>query len=91
MFAGRSIGIVVSVLAKTAPLLVIPLGLLLGILISLISDFGLFHTVENIGLNPDVFAGQYGRGIVLAGWASVAVAFIVACAVVFESTREWFR
>ena len=41
-----------SVFPKIALLLVVPLGLSLGTLVSLIQDFGLVHTVGNIERDP---------------------------------------
>jgi hypothetical protein len=61
-------------------LLVLPLGLCLGTLAGLLSDFGFTHMVQNIKLNPEMFARQYGPCIVFNGWATAAV--VVASAAV---------
>jgi len=60
------------------PLLAVPLGILLGTHIGIISDFGIYHTVDTIRLNPDTFADQYARGMVWSGWASVVITVVLA-------------
>ena len=58
-------------------LLVTPLGLLLGTLYGVISDFGLHETVDTIRLNPDTFADQYAGIVVRNGWAAVAITVVL--------------
>jgi hypothetical protein len=58
--------------------LVTPVGLLAGILIGLISDFGPRCLVENIQLNPSMFANQYAPLIVFAGWAAIVDLVVMA-------------
>jgi hypothetical protein len=67
-----------SVILMIAPLLIIPLGLSLGTLAAIISDFGLWHTMDNVRLNPDTFVKQYGWTTIFNGWASVAVVIVSA-------------
>lgn len=62
-----------SVVLMIAPLLIIPLGLCLGTLVAIISDFGLWHTMDNIRLNPATFVKQYGWIAIFNGWFSVAI------------------
>ena len=68
-------------------LLILPLGLCLGTLAGLLSDFGCTHRVQNIKLNPEMFAKQYGPCIVFNGWAAAAV--LVASAAVVGAA--WIR
>lgn len=79
--------IFVSILVKVAPLLFIPLGLFVGTQISLITDFGLVHMVDNIKLNPDMFANQYAGSLVVCGWFSLAVTLIITIVAVREGLR----
>jgi len=72
-----------SFLGTVAPILFVPLGILIGLQISLVSDFGLAYTVDNIKLNPDMFSKQYARGIVLGGWVSIAIAIVIVLNAVF--------
>jgi len=62
-------------------LLIVPLGLLVGMLLGLISDFSLRNTVGNIRINPEIFANQYAGLLVYSGWTAfvclVAVVVIV--------------
>lgn len=44
-----------------------PLGALAGMMLGLITDFGLLNTTENIRLNPHIFIDQYASDIVWAG------------------------
>ena len=44
-----------------------PLGALAGMMLGLITDFGLVHTTENVALNPHIFIDQYASDIVWAG------------------------
>ena len=53
-----------------AMVLVTPLGLSVGTLFGIITDYGPVYTAENIRLNPGTFANQYARMIVFTGWAS---------------------
>jgi hypothetical protein len=80
--------LLLSVVLKIAPLLVLPLGLSLGTLAGIIRDFGLMHTVDNIGLNADIFVKQYGWTTVFNGWASVAVVIVSAAIVGIELIRR---
>jgi ABC-type Fe3+ transport system permease subunit len=66
--------------------LVVPVGMSVGILLGLISDFGLDFTVDNIRANPDIFAKQYAWPIVIGGWAAV-VALVVLIVIVL--TRRY--
>jgi len=81
--------VVLAFMVKVAPFLLIPCAFFCGIQISLISDFGLMHTVRNIRLNPEDFATQYAWSIVAAGWASVASAFICILVAVVQAL-SWF-
>jgi hypothetical protein len=63
-------------IVAVVPVLVAPIGLLVGILLGLIEDFGARNTVANIQANPSMFANQYARIIIFAGWAAV-VDFVV--------------
>jgi len=62
----------------TGVLLIVPCGFLVGTLFALIKDFGLGYTVDNIRLNPDMFADQYARPLVSAGWVALACLTLVA-------------
>jgi hypothetical protein len=42
-----------------------PIGALLGILIGLISDFGVINLFQNIKINPDIFINQYSSFFVV--------------------------
>ncbi len=77
-----------SVMPIIVPMLVVPLGWSLGTLLGLISDFGLHYTVENIRLNPDMFAKQYSWGIVYGGWIAVAVVVASAATVGIALVRR---
>lgn len=44
-----------------------PLGALAGMMLGLITDFGLVNTTENVRLNPHIFIDQYASDIVWAG------------------------
>ena len=65
-----------------------PLGLSLGKLAGIISNFGLMHTVDNIGINPDIFVKQYRWITVFNGWASVAIVIVSAAIVGIELIRR---
>jgi hypothetical protein len=52
-------------------LLCLPLGLSVGTLLGLLSDFGLRYTVENIRANPEIFANQYAGLLVYSGWTAL--------------------
>ena len=52
-------------------LLMIPVGLSIGVLISVLGDFGVQYTIENIRLNSESFAAQYGSFVVVNGWISL--------------------
>lgn len=68
----------IKYLAVVVPLLIAPLGMLLGTLLSVISDFGLNHTADTIRLNPVTFADQYATSVVRNGWAAAAIMILLA-------------
>ncbi len=53
----------------------------MGTMLGLLSDFGLWNTVDNIKANPTIFADQYAWNIVSTGWVSV-VALIGSAAII---------
>jgi len=69
----------------------VPNGLLAAILFNLIGTFGVKYTVDSILLNQDVFANQYARLVVYAGWsASVSVVVLLVIAGI-QVTSSWRR
>ena len=72
-------------------LLVLPLGLWLGTLLGLISDFGLRYPAENILANPEIFASQYAGPIVNSGWIALVCLVAVVAIVAVELTLTWRR
>ena len=61
-----------------AVVVVTPIGLSVGTLLGMISDFGLDNTVANIRANPDTFAKQYAQLIVCTGWAALVAIVVLA-------------
>ena len=72
-------------------LLAVPLGLWLGTLLGLISDFGPRHTAQNIRANPEIFAGQYAGPIVNSGWAALVCLVVVVVIVGIQLMLMWRR
>jgi hypothetical protein len=55
-----------------------PAGSLVGMLLGLVSDFGLDNTAENIRANPEIFANQYAGPLVHNGWTAAGCLLVVA-------------
>ncbi len=53
-------------------LLCLPMGMLSGIMLGIITDFGVRNTAENIRLNSEMFTEQYVPDLVCAGWITLA-------------------
>ena len=76
-------------------LLCLPTGLLTGILLGLISQFGLSFTLDNIRANPEMFANQFAPAILYSGWIAVtslaALVIIVGIELAFRPMTKALR
>ena len=76
-------------------LLCLPTGLLTGILLSLISQFGIRLTLDSIRANPQMFAKQFAPVILYSGWITVtslaALVIIVGIELAFRPMTKALR
>ena len=69
-------------------LLCLPMGMLSGTMLGIITDFGVKYTVANIRLNSEVFIEQYAPDLVCSGWITLASLVVLLVIVVIQLTRR---
>ena len=70
--------------------LALPNGALAGIMLGLISDFGVRNTVDSMRANSQIFADQYARLLVYSGWIALVcqIALIVIVGIQLSGRKK---